>query len=132
VTIAELVRTLKAQAPGSLIPRDWLLDLVLGMDQGVGEQADTLVDLGIDEAGLILRRSSSTVREYCRRKLLPGCYRQRGREWRIPRAAIVAFQRNEAGSAPERRDRRTRRELGLSDWRKEFKQDDAGLRRGDT
>ena len=63
------------------------------------EQAETIADLTVDQAGQLMGRSPSTLRGWCREGLLPGSYRLRGRQWRIPRAAIAAFQRSEAEGA---------------------------------
>ncbi len=82
---------------------------------------DSLADLTVEEAGDVLGRSPSTVRDYCRRDLLPGAYRQQGREWKIPRAAIRAFQRSEAGEVKPVTTRRRRGEVDLGSWRRELK-----------
>lgn len=118
--LSDLERLIVSHAPGSLIPRDWLLEQLQDVD-AEHLTSDPLVDLSVEAAGEILGRSHSTIREYCRRKLLPGAYRQRGREWRIPRQAILAFQRGEAEKErpkPVRRSTRTE-EIDLGAWRKE-------------
>lgn len=117
MTLADLERTIASQAPGGLIPRDWVLDQirdVTGADVG-----DELADLSVEEAGQLLARSPSTVREYCRAELLKGAYRQRGREWRVPRGAIRAFQRAEAAEqeTPKTPRRRSNQPVDLGSWR---------------
>ncbi len=117
MTLAELERLVVAHAPGSLLPRDWLLQQIQAIaDPVVG---DELANLSIEDAGQVLDRSTSTVREYCRSGLLPGAYRQRGREWRIPRGAIRAFQRSEA--VPKARPPLLKtEEIDLGAWREEL------------
>ena len=93
----------------------------------VGEQlgADPLADLTVESAGRILGRSASTVRDYARQRLLPGSYKQRGREWCIPHEAIRAFQKAEA-SRTHREPRMSSRSqpwatgADLSGWKEEF------------
>ena len=60
------------------------------------ESSDPFADMTVEEVGGILKRSPSTVRHWCRTGLLPGAYLLRGKQWRIPRAAVLAFQRAEA------------------------------------
>ena len=58
---------------------------------------DHEVDLTIPEAARLFGRGKSTIRSWCASGLIPGCYRLRGREWRIPRQGLSAFlegQRN--------------------------------------
>ena len=121
MTLADLERLIESHAPGSLIPRDWLLAIVHGLDVA-GEQ-DALADMSVSDAAEVLGRSTSTVREYCRRKLLPGSYRQQGREWRIPRSAIRAFQSAQASPPPEQRaQRRAASTVDIGAWRKELEE----------
>jgi excisionase family DNA binding protein len=116
--LAELEQLVASHAPGSLLPRDWLLEQLRTVSST--DAGDELADLSVEDAGRVLGRSDSTVREYCRANLLPGAYRQRGREWRIPRAAVRAFQRAEA--QPKRTPRRTATGdvVDLGAWREEF------------
>ena len=79
----------------ALVPAEEVLER-LPATTAEGAAADPLVALDVDAAGEVLGRSPSTVRDYCRRELLPGAFRQRGREWRIPLDAIRAFQAEEA------------------------------------
>lgn len=97
MTLSDLKAKILAHSPGSLIPRDWLA-LQLEDVEGVATEQGTnpIADLTVEEAGKVLGRSPSTVREYARDGLLPGSYRQRGREWRIPHTAIAAFQAAES------------------------------------
>lgn len=78
---------------------------------------------GIAEVAALLGRSPSTIRDYCRKGLLPGAYRQRGRDWRIPWSAITAFheaeaQRHAAEVSPPPRKTKTEGKTDLGAWRK--------------
>lgn len=90
-----------------------------------GEQhgpGDVTADLTAEQAGQLLGRSASTIREYARAELLENAYRQRGREWRIPRAAITAFQRAAAAARTAPAEQRRAAQGGAVDlgaWRKE-------------
>lgn len=121
MTHADLLKLIEGQAPGGLIPRDWLLDLLRDVDAGEG---DSLADLSAEEAGKLLHRSPSTVRDYARRGLLDGAYRQQGCEWRIPRTAITAFGRAQSAPKPTT-PRRRGQEVDLGAWRKELDEDAA-------
>lgn len=50
------------------------------------------LDLTPEQAGTALDRSAITIRAWCAAGLFPGAYKQRGRAWKIPVAAIEAFQ----------------------------------------
>ena len=116
MTLAELRDVIASHAPGSFIPRDWLLSQLEGVE--AEGPSTTLADMSSEEAGELLHRSPSTVRDYCRRRLLPGAYRQRGREWRVPRSAVLAFQRAEAEpKRPARVSARRAEEPDLGSWR---------------
>jgi hypothetical protein len=87
------------------VPAGWLRDI---LGAGVAEPASgsSLVDLTCEDVGQLFDRSASTVRAWCAAGQFPGAYRL-GREWRIPRGAIEAFQerqrqglRCQAGAAP--------------------------------
>lgn len=118
--LTELRALIEGHAPGSLIPRDWLLRQLDDVGSAGGEGvAEPLADLTVEEAGRVLDRSPSTVRDYARRELLPGAYRQRGREWRIPRSAIRAFQRAEAAENCPQEPSAPRGDDDLSSWREE-------------
>lgn len=62
---------------------------------------EPLVDLTVKEAGDLLNRSPNTVRWWCRSGVLPGAYRLRGHEWRIPREAIRALRDGDHGKAQQ-------------------------------
>lgn len=99
------------------VPREWLLEL---LDGAVASDLapPALADLTCREVAGLLSRSDSTVRGWLDAGVLEG-YRMRGREWRIPRAALARFQETEANRRPERSPSSTRRgkPADLSAWR---------------
>jgi hypothetical protein len=97
------------------VPKEWLLELLGEADAG-GARVE--IDLTVNQVAQRFSRRPSTVRGWCEASLLPGAYRNRGREWRIPATALVEFQERErkrpegsdrAGSSGQRRS--------LADWR---------------
>ena len=103
----------------ALVPASEVLErLPATTAEGLG--VDGLAALDVHAAGEVLGRSASTVRDYCRRELLPGAYRQQGREWRIPVASVKAFQVEEA--KPKQANVAAKRLVDddLSSWRKEI------------
>ena len=103
----------------ALVPAEEVLDRLPVSTEGAG--VDPLAALDVDAAGELLGRSASTVRDYCRRDLLPAAYRQRGKEWRIPPDAIRAFQADEArGEARRTNGAGDRQDDDLSAWREEI------------
>ena len=98
---AKLRALLEALPPeGQLtLSRDSLLQLTDCSGGPVAESAPAgrlpEADLTPEEFGAVLHRSPVTVRSYCNAGLLPGAYRLRGRQWRIPRAALEEFQESE-------------------------------------
>ncbi len=80
----------------------------------------TLAALDVEQAGEALGRSASTVRDYCRSGLLPGAFRQRGREWRIPPRAIGKFQAAQAAEAARTAPVTGSNTTDLAAWRREI------------
>lgn len=79
------------------------------------------VDMRLGEVAEALKVSVSTVRGLCQRGDLAG-YRRAGREWRVSRDALAAYQRAEAER--HRRQRAgsagaPRRPVSLAAWRRE-------------
>ena len=73
------------------VPCGWLLELLEGGQPSAAPPA-LEQDLTCKAAGAVLGRHDSTIRAMCERGELIGAYRHRGREWRIPPAAIRAYQ----------------------------------------
>lgn len=78
--------------PGTTISvrADWIAELVADVPE---PREGVEVDLTTSEVGRMLNRDEKTVASWCRSGLLVGAYRLRRREWRIPRVALVAFQK---------------------------------------
>ncbi len=73
------------------VPAGWIQAVL------VTEASPLNVDLSGAAVAELLGRSPVTIAGWCRLGLFPGCYRLRGREWRIPAAALDAFQRGQRG-----------------------------------
>jgi len=113
-----------ALPPGTLVTlsREALLD-VLGGGRGDGatatggdEPAAVAVDLTVTDLAQRFRRHPSTIRQWLESGRLEG-YKLFGREWRVPLAAVAAFQ-DQQRHGRERRSSPTRGAPSLSDWRK--------------
>jgi hypothetical protein len=94
----EVLRALVAGAmPGAVITvrADWIAELVADIPE---PKAQVEVDLTAAEVARLMARDEKTVASWCRVGLLSGAYRLRGREWRIPRASLAAFQRGRPGA----------------------------------
>ena len=93
------------------VPREWLLELLAG--QGSTAPATPPADLTVREVAVRYGRHDSTVRQWLERGLFPGAYKLRNRDWRVPPAAIAAFdQREREGESPASDNAE-----GLGDWR---------------
>lgn len=104
----ESLRTaLAAMPPGSLVPRDWLLEQLSGVSPTPSE-APVLVDLTIGDLAQLFGKRPSTVRAWVERGDFPGAYKLHGKEWRVPASAVEAFQN---------RQRRGKSHPRLSAWR---------------
>src|SRR2546428_6444055 len=105
----EQLRTAAAALPpGTLVtlPREALLD-VLGGRGGDGAAATggdgsppVAVDLTVTDLAQRFRRHPSTIRQWLESGRLEG-YKLFGREWRVPLAAVAAFQ-DQQSHGPER------------------------------
>jgi excisionase family DNA binding protein len=77
-------------------------------------------DLTVPEVAKLFGRGKSTVRGWIAEGSLPGAYLLKGREWRVPRAAVEAMQRAEAerhaAAKPARAEPR-RKDADLGAWR---------------
>src|SRR6266516_561910 len=87
----ERLRTaLAAMPPGTLVPRDWMLEQ-LGTSPEAS-QSPALVDLTIGDLAQLFGKRPSTVRAWVERGDFPGAYKLHQKEWRIPPSAVEAFQ----------------------------------------
>ena len=104
--------------PGSLLPRDWLLERlsVPEISSTSMERPAALVDLTVTDLSKLFARRPSTVRAWVERGDFPGAYKLHAKEWRVPPRGVEAFQnRQRTDSSLRRRVRGTSR---LSNWRK--------------
>ena len=101
--VEPLRAALAAMPPGTLVPRDWLLEQ---LDHGALAPAPPrMVDLTIRDLSRAFGKSPSTVRAWVERGDFPGAYKLHGKQWRIPASAVDAFQdRQRVGARPRRRD----------------------------
>lgn len=84
-----------------------------------GPEEERLSDLTVPELAEELDRGKSTVRGWLADGLIPEAYRLRGREWRVPPAAVRRFLEREA-QGEERSPREVPLRGGeLGDWREE-------------
>jgi hypothetical protein len=95
----ESLRTaLAAMPPGSLVPRDWLLEQLSSVSP-IPSESPALVDLTIGDLARLFGKRPSTVRAWVERGDFPGAYKLHGKEWRVPASAVEAFQDRQRGHA---------------------------------
>ena len=94
--------------PGSLVPRDWLLEQLSGASP-IPPESPALVDLTIGDLTRLFGKRPSTVRAWVERGDFPGAYKLHGKEWRVPESGVEAFQN---------RQRRAKSDTRLSAWRR--------------
>lgn len=92
--ITELRRDLEKLPPSALVPVGWLLER-LSATERPDHGADVEIDLTAEQVATLLGKQGSTVRAWCAAGSFPGAYRLNGRQWRIPRSAIAAFQQQQ-------------------------------------
>lgn len=79
----------------ALVPVGWLREQLRA--EPAADSADAQSgDLTVQAVAQDLGRAASTIRYWCRAGLLEGAYRLRGREWRIPPAALQRFLNGQA------------------------------------
>src|SRR5712692_1686095 len=108
-----LRKALAAMPPGTLVPRDWVLEQL--SDGFPGAPAVEVpapparVDLTIRDLAQLFGKQPSTVRAWVERGDFPGAYKLHGKEWRVPVSGVEAFQN---------RQRQAKSDAGLSAWRR--------------
>lgn len=123
-SLEQLRTAVAALPPGTLVtlPREAFLDVLGG---GVGDGAAATggerspavaVDLTVADLAQRFRRHPSTIRQWLESGRLEG-YKLFGREWRVPLAAVAAFQ-DQQRQGRERRSSPARGAQSLADWRK--------------
>lgn len=77
--------------PGTLVPRDWLLEQLA--EPGVAQAHSAgLVDLTIHDLAGMFGKRPSTVRAWVERGDFAGAYKLHGKEWRVPADSLRQFQ----------------------------------------
>lgn len=119
MNLTERLRRIADALPPSgavTLTRADLLDLL--KTDGMSTAGEEGVDLTVDQVAKKLGRAPSTIRNWLAEERLPGAYRLRGREWRIPPATLQSFLQMEAAgrSSPgHRRGRKASVDVGA--WR---------------
>ena len=73
--------------PGSLVPRDWLLEQL-----GRPSSTASAIDLTIADLAELFGKRPSTVRAWVERGDFAGAYKLHGKEWRPPASSVETFQ----------------------------------------
>jgi hypothetical protein len=107
------------------VPREWLLELLDGTKGPAAvPSALSAADLTVLDLATRFGRRTSTVRGWLERGLFPGAYKfMGGREWRVPRAALDAFEERERKGETDNSGvcgphARLQRAADLGAWRK--------------
>ena len=117
--LESLRKALAVMPPGTLVPRDWVLEHLSDCFPGVptvGTPAPPVcLDLTIRDLAKQFGKQPSTVRAWVERGDFPGAYKLHGKEWRVLVSAVEAFQdRQQRGKSPRRG---VQSESRLSAWR---------------
>jgi hypothetical protein len=99
---AELRRDLGRLPPQALVPVGWVLERLSATQEHDRQPAEMEIDLTVEKVATLLDKKPSTIRAYCNARLFPGAYRLNGKQWRVPRSAITAFQRQQRQTHTER------------------------------
>lgn len=97
--IESLRAALATMPPGTLVPRDWLVEQLSGVAPSPLE-APALVDLTIADLARLFGKRPSTVRGWVQHGDFAGAYKLHGKEWRVPVSAVEAFQDRQRKSEP--------------------------------
>ena len=100
---------LQALPRGSLVPVDWVLELLADGQDSPARPGTPAVDLNVADLALLFKKRPSTVRAWIERGDFPGAYKLNGKEWRVPASAVDAFQKAQQRVADAGN--------GLSAWR---------------
>jgi Helix-turn-helix domain len=114
MTPREALRTYAEALPaGTVVPvlREVILELLGGARDHTAATAPPS-DLTVGDVARQFNRRPATVRGWCEEGVFPGAYHFRGREWRIPPAALETFLAEERQRTPGQPQlRRPRRAL---------------------
>ena len=89
-----------------------------------GGAEDVVVDLTVKQAAKKLGRSPSTVRNWLAAGDIPGAYRFKGREWRIPPSALERFLDKQRTAPQATATTIGARAPALDEWRKHLPNDE--------
>lgn len=109
-SVAGIRERLQSLPRGSLVPVDWVLELIGDVQGGPPRPDAPAVDINVADLALLFKKKPSTVRAWIERGDFPGAYKLNGKEWRVPAAAVDAFQRAQQKGAVDPGD-------DLSAWR---------------
>jgi hypothetical protein len=108
------------------LPRDLLPAALLRIASRLAELKDPPAEVPLPPPDLTAHqlaerygRSCSAVRQWLEVGRVPGAYKMRNREWRIPFASVLAFEASER--APTASENGTRDVVSLAAWRKELR-----------
>jgi hypothetical protein len=110
------LRTLAEALPAGAavpVPREWLLELLVA--QAAPASDSPPADPTVEDVAARYGRAPSTIRGWCEAGRFPGAYKLHDREWRIPAAALEAFDAQQRGRG--RASARRGSSVSLSDWR---------------
>jgi hypothetical protein len=118
----DIINALRALPPGAalLLTRE-AVESELRAGAGVQALGET-TDMTVSEAAARLGRAASTVGGWCAAGLLPGAFRLRGREWRVPLAGLRQFMSDERERQEPGRTRQPGGDISranLGAWRNE-------------
>jgi hypothetical protein len=116
--LAASLRALAAALPAGsavTVPRERLLELLAAA--GDVPDAVSSADPTVEAVATRYGRAASTVRGWCESGRFPGAYKLHDREWRIPVAALEAFD-DAARGRESPAGRHGRRIASLGDWRR--------------
>jgi hypothetical protein len=99
VTELNLLRALveaSGDASTLTVPTSWVRSL-LSVTSGAPEPVDVgvVVDLSAEQLAAAMGRDPSVIRAWCRDRRFPGAYKLLKKQWRIPRSAVEAFQKQQ-------------------------------------
>jgi hypothetical protein len=121
MTPREHLRALAEALPAGAavsVPREWLLEL-LDVANALQTSALPPADLTVADLAARFGRGTSTVRGWLERGFFEGAYKLNSKDWRVPQAAVEAFQERQRGGKQSEGSGLGDRPVGcLGDWRK--------------
>ena len=100
------------------LPVAWLRERLEGPEENV------VVDLTVEQVAKMLEKSPSTVRNWLAGGEIPGAYRFKGREWRIPPSALERFLDKQRTAPQATATTVGARAPALDEWRKHLPNDE--------